>query len=251
MDRVAAETTLPRSSPVPGGCGGDNPAALYLLGRCPYEAAWRLQQRWLDARRADRRPDSVLLLEHDHVLTVGRRGVEAHWRHRWSEIAAAGIPVYQVDRGGSVTYHGPGQLVGYPIMRLRPPFPGPRAFVALLEEVILRTLADWRLPGFRRDGLPGVWVDGPEAPMKIAAVGVRIVRGVTMHGFALNVSPDLGPFDWIVPCGIEGCRVTSMSAWLNTSVSSEVVTVRLAAHLAEVFGLTWSVTHASPIDHLE
>jgi len=223
-------------------------ATLHRLGRLAYEASWRLQQAWVDERQLDRRPDSLLLLEHDPVFTVGRRGHASHWQRQWPTITNAGIPLLHVDRGGSVTYHGPGQIVGYPILRLRAPYRGPRVFVSMLEETILRTLGDWALRGIRRERFHGVWIDGFDGPMKIAAVGVRIVRGVTMHGFALNVCPDLRPFSWIEPCGIADCRVTSMSAQLGVALSCEAVTASLAAHFAEVFGLTWTEDATVPLD---
>ncbi|GKS56812.1 octanoyltransferase [Nitrospira sp.] len=214
-------------------------AHLQHLGRRPYEEVRQIQQVWLDARLSGRCPDTLLLLEHDPVFTIGRRTRDEHWRTHLTAIADAGIPIHHTDRGGSVTYHGPGQLIGYPIMRLRPPFCGPRRYVHLLEETLLRTIAEFGIAPFRREGLHGVWVPGVEAPMKIAAVGVRIVHGVTLHGFSLNVCPDLVPFDWIVPCGIEGCRSTSLASLLDRSVSCDIVAEGLARHFAAVFGLTW------------
>ena len=214
-------------------------ALLHHLGRRPYEEVRHVQQEWLEARLSERCPDTLLLLEHEPVFTIGRRTRDEHWRTHWATIADAGIPVHHTDRGGSVTYHGPGQLVGYPIMRLRPPFGGPRRYVQLLEEVILRTVAEFGAAPFRREGLHGVWVPGIDAPLKIGAIGVRIVRGVTMHGFSLNVCPDLRPFDWITPCGIEGCRSTSLACLLDRPVSCDVVAERLARQFAAVFGLAW------------
>ncbi len=214
-------------------------AVLYRWGRVPFQSAWQLQQEWAKARSEGRRADSLVLLEHDPVFTVGRRGLTAHWEAGLESITASGISLHHIDRGGSVTYHGPGQLVGYPIMQLRPPYGGPRSFVHLLEESIIRTLQEWGLVGARRERLHGVWVHH-QGWQKVAAIGLRIVRGVTMHGFALNVCPDLQPFQWIVPCGIDQCRVTSMAALLGAPVSVDAVAGRAAAHFASVFGLHWS-----------
>lgn len=214
-------------------------AILYHLGRLPFESAWQLQQDWVKARGEGRRPDSLVLLEHDPVFTVGRSGVAAHWEAGIESMRASGIGLHHIDRGGSVTYHGPGQLMGYPIMQLRPPYGGPRNFVYLLEECLIRLLYEWGLVGERRERLHGVWVRN-QGWQKIAAVGLRIVRGITMHGFALNVCPDLLPFRWIVPCGIDHCRVTSMAALLGAPVSVDTVGARAAAHFSSVFGLRWA-----------
>lgn len=205
-----------------------------------YQHAWALQQRLVQARQADRCPDTLLLLEHDPVYTVGRRGQPAHWHGDRDSAGIGGIPLYHVDRGGSVTYHGPGQIVGYPILRLRHFCPGPKAYVGMVEEAVIRTLGAWGLDGFRLWGFPGVWIRR-EHPAKIAAVGVRIARGVTMHGFALNVAPDLTAFDRIVPCGLEGAAVTSMAAELGADVDLPAVRRRLAAVFADLFGLEWIV----------
>lgn len=208
-------------------------ARLLRCGRMDYGAAWALQQTvWRD-RIEERCPDTLLLLEHDPVFTIGRRGHVDHCDE--SRLFAAGYPVYHVERGGSVTYHGPGQLVGYPILQLSRFCAGPKPYMSLLEEVLIRTLASWSLPSRRMNGFPGVWV----GEQKIASMGVRIVRGVTMHGFALNVDVNVGPFELIVPCGIAGCRVTSMTLSLRQPVDLLSVRQRLAEQFAEVFELEW------------
>jgi lipoate-protein ligase B len=209
---------------------------LALYDRLPYATAWELQRALVQERLEDRRPDTLLLLEHDPVYTIGRRGQAAHWG---GDETRLGCPVYHVERGGSITYHGPGQVVGYPILRLERRCPGPKAYVDRLEEVVIRTLARWDITGTRRQGLPGVWVEGTP-PLKIAAIGVRLVRGVTMHGFALNVSVDLSPFHRIVPCGIDQCRVTSMAALLGASVEPRMVRQHVAEIFADLFGLAWA-----------
>jgi len=215
------------------------PGALMSFNRLPYEEAWELQRALVEERVADRRPDTLVLLEHEPVFTIGRSGQPAHWKDDEKSLEAAGYPVYHVERGGSVTFHGPGQIVGYPILRLSQFSPGPKGYMRLLEVVLIRTLADWGITGRRIDKLPGVWV-GEETREKIAAMGVRIAGGVTMHGFALNVNVDLEPFRRIIPCGIVGCRVTSMKALLGRPLDVSVVRRRIAEVFAQVFGLIWT-----------
>lgn len=215
------------------------PGTLISYDRLEYGTAWELQRGLVAERIADQRPDTLLLLQHEPVFTVGRSGQEAHWGGNEEALRESGYPVYRVERGGSITYHGPGQIVGYPILRLGRFCPGPKSYMRLLEEVLIRTLADWGITGRRIDRLPGVWVGGDPAE-KIAAMGVRILRGVTMHGFALNVTVDLSPFSRVVPCGIAGCRVTSMAALLGRPVEIFMVQRRIAEMFGEVFGLEWT-----------
>lgn len=217
------------------------PATLLCYDPLPYERAWHLQQTYHAARAADRCRDLLLLVEHPPVYTVGRTTQDQHWPGDARLLEVTGIPVVRTERGGSITYHGPGQAVGYPILRLTDHCAGPKAYVRRLEDVLIATLDDWDITGRRRDGLPGVWV-GDEQPLKIASIGVRISHGVTMHGFALNVSIDLAPFSSIVPCGIAGCRVTSMAALLGSAPEFPVVQQRIAAHFAERFHLTWAAS---------
>lgn len=214
-----------------------SPAVLLQYERVHYPVAWALQRRLMDERLADRRPDTLLLLEHEPVFTLGKRAPADGQGDRapWSQV---GHPLYRVERGGSITYHGPGQIVGYPILKLSRFCPGPRQYVARLEEVLIRTLAEWGIPACRRVKLPGVWV-GDEGALKIASLGVRLVRGVTMHGFALNATVDLEPFSRIVPCGIEGCRMTSMEERLDHTVDLQELRARIAHHFAAVFDLEW------------
>ena len=213
--------------------------ALLEFDRLDYEAAWNLQRRLVEDRAAGLRPDTLLLLEHDPVFTVGRTGRATHWGGDEDASAIAGIPLRRVERGGSVTYHGPGQLVGYPILRVHSFCGGPKAYVRMLEEVIIRTLARWEIAGRRLDKRPGVWVGG-DRPAKIAAVGARIERGVTMHGFALNITVDLRPFSRITPCGLADCRATSMAELAAGPVDVAGVRRCLADRFAEVFGVEWT-----------
>jgi lipoyl(octanoyl) transferase len=211
----------------------------------PYAEAWRLQMRLREEREADRRLDTLLLLEHSPVYTVGRTTQASHWSNGEELLSHAGIQIHSVDRGGSVTYHGPGQLVGYPILRLCHYASGPRQYVRLLEEALIETLRSWGLQGYRVEKKPGVWIRLDNQDAKIAAIGVRIERGVTLHGFALNVDMDLSPFSRIVPCGLTGCRITSMADALRSTVSFTGVRSVLQRTFSRTFNIEWtSVTTA-------
>ena len=216
-----------------------HPGRIVVIECVPYQTAWEFQRFLVQERSNDRCVDTLLIVEHEPVFTMGRRTKKEHWKGTVESIDT-GIGVCEVERGGSVTYHGPGQIVGYPILRLRNFSPGPKVYVGMLQDVIIRVLAEWKIAGEIREKFPGVWVEG-EGPTleKIAAIGVRITRGVTMHGWALNVNVDLKPFDLITPCGIEECQVTSMAQMLGEPVDVQEVKERLAHHFADVFGLEW------------
>lgn len=206
------------------------------LGTMDYVAAWRLQRSLAEARATGGIPDTLLLLEHPPVYTAGRRDAARNLR---VPAALLGAPLIQCDRGGDITFHGPGQLIAYPIIGLRQTGLGVAAYVRALEEVIIRTLAAYGLRGQREDGLTGVWVDGA----KIAAIGVRVSRPggpagdwVTGHGLALNVAVDLSWFQRIVPCGIPDRPVTSMAALMPDPPSLPDVAVRLARQFGAIFG---------------
>ena len=222
------------------GSSMERSATLISRSRTDFLQAWRLQRSLVQERIAGHCPDTLLLLEHDPVFTIGRSGRDSHCHVGVDALASRGFPVYYVERGGSVTYHGPGQLVGYPILHLRSYCAGPKTLMRLLEDVIIRVLAEWNIPGRRIDTLTGVWV-GEGRAEKIASMGVRVARGVTMHGFSLNVNLDLEPFNHIVPCGIPGCRVTSMARYLGQPVDLLVVRARVAEIFGDVFGLRWNV----------
>lgn len=219
------------------------PATLVCCEALPYEEAWSLQRACREERAADRCHDLLLLMEHPSVFTLGRTTQDQHWPGADRLTQETGIPVIRTERGGSITYHGPGQLVGYPILRLTDYCAGPKAYVRRLEDVLIATLAEWGIAAHRRERLPGVWV-GDDHPSKIASIGVRISQGITTHGFALNVCPDLTPFSHIVPCGISDCRVTSIEALVNTAPDIRLVQQQVATHFAERFHITWAKTVA-------
>jgi lipoyl(octanoyl) transferase len=210
------------------------------LGRVPYEDALALQDELVAQRKADAIPDTLLLLEHPHVLTLGVRGGGRQNIIAPAErLAALGVSICEAGRGGDVTYHGPGQIVGYPILDLRPNRQDVHRYVRDLEEVIIRACADFGLHAARTAGLTGVWVDhATRGPEKIAAIGVRISRWVTSHGFAFNVNPDLAFFELIVPCGIRDRGVTSLESVTGVRCDSREVEQHLVTHFAAVFERT-------------
>ena len=209
-------------------------------GLVPYEQAWEMQ-RELHARRVDGEgPDTLLLLEHPSVYTAGKR-TAAHER------PLDGTPVIDVDRGGKITWHGPGQLVGYPIIALPDPV-DVVAYVRRLEEALIEVCAGFGLATGRVEGRSGVWVaaDAPGSGFrperKVAAIGVRVARGVTMHGFALNCDPDLGAFGAIVPCGIPDAGVTSLSAVLGRDITVDEAVAPVEAAMRRVLTFEPAVT---------
>ena len=207
----------------------------------PFAESLELQHMLVSQYCDEQHLDTLILTEHEPVLTLGRTTKPEHWKPSWKELERQGIHLYQTNRGGSVTYHGPGQIVGYPILRLRNFCPGPKIYVKKLEDVLISTLAEWGIEGCRHETFRGVWVNTIEDHLeKIASIGVRISKGVTMHGFALNVSVDLQPFSLLTPCGIEHCVMTSMEKLLNQLVKTTQVHERLAAHFSDVFGLEWT-----------
>ncbi len=197
-----------------------------------YGAALELQEKLVADRAAGRIGDTLLLVEHDPVITLGRGGKREHVLISDAELSRRGVEVFEVGRGGDVTFHGPGQVVGYPIVDLKPDRCDVRRYVKDLEEAMIRTAADWGLRASRRAGMIGAWV-GDE---KIGAIGVRISRWITSHGFALNVSTDLGFFDLIVPCGIRTGGVASLEGLVGRPIALAEVESAVAAHLAELLG---------------
>ncbi len=207
---------------------------LYSLGLAAYGPVHRLQQALVERRRLDQVGDLALLLEHTPVITLGRRADPAHILASPEALAEQGIAVHQVERGGDVTYHGPGQLVAYPILRLRDHGLGASDYMHLLEEVVIATLADYGIAAGRRAGYIGVWVGHD----KLCALGVRVMRGVTMHGLALNVAPNMAHWAAIVPCGIRDGGVGSMAGLLGEAPPMAEVERRLGDRLAQALGST-------------
>ncbi len=203
---------------------------LWILrcGLVPYEQAREAQARLAAARQADEIPDLLLLLEHPPVYTRGRRSQAGELPMGEDWYRTQGIEVRDTDRGGAVTYHGPGQLVGYPIVSLKPYADDVRDYVRSMERVIVGALAEHGVVAGPAVDLTGVWTDGGR---KIGSIGVHVSRGVTTHGFAINVNNDLQPFDWIVPCGIEDCRMTSVARELKRELDLD----RFAGTVAERF----------------
>ncbi|MBI3210175.1 MAG: lipoyl(octanoyl) transferase LipB [Candidatus Solibacter usitatus] len=199
------------------------------LGRMRFGEAWQLQRELVDARKADRIPDQLLFVEHPHVITMGRNGHMENVLAGEETLLRAGIEFHHTDRGGDVTYHGPGQVVAYPIFDLRNWKRDVAAYARALEETVILTLADDGIRGERAVGCTGVWVDG----RKVCAIGVHLSRWVTSHGLALNVDTDLSYFQYIVPCGLTK-PVTSMRE-LRSRASREEVVARLTRYFAEVF----------------
>lgn len=195
------------------------------LGRQPYEPVWRDMQRFTDARD-DGTPDELWLVEHDPVFTLGQAGKPEH------VLMPGDIPVLRVDRGGQVTYHGPGQIVAYPLLDLKRLKIGVRDYVCRIEQAVIDTLAEWNIEGARRDGAPGVYVNGA----KVAALGIRVRRGCTFHGLAFNIAMDLEPFGRINPCGYEGLQVLAMADLGGPSQPDRIKPV-LLSQLARRLGL--------------
>jgi lipoyl(octanoyl) transferase len=201
------------------------------LGLVPYAEAHELQRELVEKRKRDEIPDQFLLLEHPHVITLGRAANGANILIDDETRARFGVELFETGRGGDVTYHGPGQLVGYPIIKLAPDRCDIRRYVRDLEEVLIRTAADFGIGAGRIEGLTGVWA-GNE---KLAAIGVRISRWVTMHGFALNITTDLNYFRLIVPCGIRNHGVTSLHKLLGSPVEMSDVREVITRHFGNVF----------------
>lgn len=202
------------------------------LGRVPYDDGIRLQERAVEHLRSGEGPEQLLLLEHPHVFTLGRGADSANILADKQQLQSNSVEVHETGRGGDVTYHGPGQLVGYPIINLKPDRCDVHRYVRDIEEVLIRTIAEFGVGGTRIAGLTGVWV-GNE---KIGAIGVRIARWITSHGFALNVNTDLSYFKMIVPCGITDKGVTSLSRLVGRAVDTREVARTTALNFGKVFG---------------
>jgi len=222
--------------------GSERRLAVRRLGLVPYAEALTLQHQLVEERRAGRIDDVLLLVQHPHVLTLGVKGHggRSHVLATDELLADRGISIHETGRGGDITYHGPGQLVGYPIICLKPDRCDVHKYVRDLEEVLIRTAADYGIAGRRIEGLTGVWVqaENTAGAEKLAAIGVRISRWVTSHGFALNVTTNLEHFSWIVPCGIADRGVTSMARLRGGALRLEEVAESVVRHFAAVFNRT-------------
>ena len=206
-----------------------NTLLIKKLGRLEYGAALEVQKETELSVKERRQADTLLLLEHPHTLTVGRRGDSSGILMSPELLAARGVTVFETNRGGKITYHGLGQIVGYPIINLSPHREDVHRYVRDLEEVLIRTLSDFQIAAFRLDGLTGVHT----ARGKVAAIGVHIARWVTTHGFALNVNTDLSFFNLIIAC--DGEQVTSMEDLLGREIDLQAVADRIVANFADVF----------------
>ena len=201
-----------------------------------YAEAYALQKRIVAVRKADAVEDVLLLCEHPHVITQGRNGKREHLLVAEHVLRQKGVEFYETSRGGDITYHGPGQIVGYPILNLGEIRRDVVWYVRMLEEVMIRATAEFGIGAKRVAGKTGIWVDAGKTEEKLGAIGVHISRWVTSHGFAYNVSTDLRFFDLIVPCGISDRKATSLEKLLGRAVEKAEVAPRLAKHLGDLFG---------------
>ena len=206
------------------------------LGVIGYAEAYALQKRVVAARKADAIEDVLLLCEHPHVITQGRNGKSEHLLVGEHILRQKGVEFYETSRGGDITYHGPGQIVGYPILNLGEIRRDVVWYVRMLEEAMIRATAEFGVSAKRVAGKTGIWIETGNTEEKLGAIGVHISRWVTSHGFAYNVSTDLRFFDLIVPCGIADRKATSLEKLLGRSVKETEVAPRIARHLGELFG---------------
>ncbi|MBE7447055.1 MAG: lipoyl(octanoyl) transferase LipB [Planctomycetia bacterium] len=196
-----------------------------------YGKAWELQKSLLEARISHKTEDCLVLLQHPPTFTFGRRYKESNLILNKEYYENIGFAVYKTDRGGLATYHGPGQIIGYPILKMSNYTRDYYQYLRMLEEVMIRVLADFSIAAERNEGNTGVWVN----KAKIGFIGIRVALGYTMHGFSLNVNNDLLPFNYITPCGIQGMRVTSIQELVNKSININEVYNTLASHYADIF----------------
>ena len=226
---------------------------LINLGQKDYKETWEYQEELFSGivgiKTSNRRnneenptPNYLLYVEHPHVYTLGKSGDINNLLLNEEKLAEKGATFYKINRGGDITYHGPGQLVGYPILDLENFFTDIHKYLRFLEEAVILTLAEYNITAERSKGETGVWIGvGTPFARKICAMGVRASRWVTMHGFALNVNADLGYFDHIVPCGIQDKSVTSMEAELGYKIPMEEVQEKMTKHLGELFGFEYQI----------
>ena len=214
---------------------GDTTCWVVNLGTTDYDRASEMQGQLVEARKVRAIPDVLLLCEHPHVITLGRNSLTEHLLAGTRMLDQMGVQVHSSDRGGDITYHGPGQIVGYPILDLTEHRRDIRWYVDQLEEVMIRATHDFGIAAKRVEGQHGAWIDTPGGERKIGALGVHLSRWVTSHGFAYNVSTNLRYFDLIVPCGITGKGVTSLERMLGRAVSMDEVRDRITSHFCSTF----------------
>ncbi len=211
-----------------------------------YRRALHLQQRIVAAKKAGRLDeDVVLVLEHPPVFTLGRNGGRENLIVSEEFLEQRSIQVVQIERGGNITFHGPGQLVVYPILDLHRFGLGVRAYVGGLEEAMVRTAVDWGLQSAGDEANRGVWIGGK----KIGSIGVAVTRGICFHGLAFNVNLSLEPFSWINPCGIQNCRMTSLMAELSRKIPMDAVREAMTGHLTDIFGLRWQAMEPKDLEN--
>jgi lipoate-protein ligase B len=218
----------PREAGTEPQAGPPRPAQVLDLGTREFGEVWALQKELVGQRQRDEIPDTLVLVEHPHVITLGRG------THEENVVAPGDVPIFEIERGGDVTYHGPGQLVGYPIFLLRQPERDLHLYLRNLEEALLRTVARFGIAGGRKEGWTGAWT--ADGARKLASIGVAVKRWVTLHGFALNVSTDLARFAAINPCGLEATVMGSMQSVLARPVAMADVKAAVRAELGAVFG---------------
>ena len=216
------------------------------LGTVGYGAALELQRSVLARRKSDEISDSLLLLEHPHVVTLGRRADDSHLVTDRDKLIAADVEIFETDRGGEATYHGPGQLVVYPIVNLRASKLSVVGYVGNLEEVMIRSVSDWGIAAQRKDKNRGIWV----GRRKIGSVGVAVRRGVAFHGVSLNVNISLAPFQWMHPCGLKNVETTSMENELAKPLSLKQVRQTVQKHFMQIFNVDMAATDVQHLEHM-
>lgn len=215
------------------------------LGLSNYASTWDLQKKLFDLRLLNKIDDTLILCEHPHTYTVGKNGVDNVSKHllmNKDELRRNDISVFEIDRGGDITYHGPGQIVGYPILNLNNYYRDIHRYLRDIEEVIIQTLAVFGITGKRIDTITGVWIDTPRGPEKICAIGVKVTRWITMHGFALNVNSNLDFFSNIIPCGITDKGVTSMENILGNKLELYNIEGSVVKSFENVFHVESQIT---------
>ena len=218
--------------------------ALYMdLGRMGYREAWDIQHSIHARRVRDEIPDVLLLVEHEHVITLGKNAGTDNLKYSEAELNRLGVELYRIERGGDVTYHGPGQLVGYPIFKLRGTLAGIKRFIRNMELSLIKAMASFGIKAEISEGYPGIWVGRD----KLAAIGVAVKRWVAFHGFALNVNTDLSYFDLIVPCGLKDRGVTSMEKILGRRVEMDRAKGEVIRAFSEVYNMEFSAARAEEL----